>query len=344
MPRTFVAGSTGFIGRELTARLVAMQHSVVCLVRPGRDTRDLECLGIEIVRGDVADPSAIDHAMQGCELALNFTVSRNRHAGGFAQNRQTNVVGAGNIARAAARAGVAHLIHVGSCGVYGLEYPGHPFTEDSPLKGDTNYRATKAEGERIVRQEAEKGGLPVTIARLSTVYGPGSAKGWDNFARAILLRGRLTAIGDGRHYHHLTHVDDVVDALLHLLARTPEGGFRCYNVGADPIPTLREIFDAIARALGVTYRFRGLPAFPFRLFRRASTPVLTALKRESGLNQMIKFFTVPRAYDTRRLLEETGFRPRIGIEEGMARFVNWLRETGQLEETRLDFLGDAGGE
>ncbi len=331
-PTVFIAGAGGFIGRYMTERLAADGYRLRALVRPGRDTAVLERLKVEIVRGDLTDLAVTREALRGASLAINLTVSRARHPSGFERNRLTNVQGAANLASAAAALGLKQLVHGSSAGVYGIAYPGHPVAEDAPLAADTNYRATKVEGEAAVRRIAEESGLPVSVARISTVYGPGSLKGWPDFARTIARRGRITGIGPGRHHHHLTHVEDVVEALLHLLLRTAPPGFRCFNVGADPIPTLREVFDAIARGLGRTYRFRALPRLPFVAWRAASTPVYRALGRESRLNQMIKFFTAPRAYDTRRLTAETGWRSRIGIEEGMADYVEWMRRTGHLDD------------
>lgn len=325
--RCFIAGGTGFIGKALIARLRAQGHPVVTLARSERSTPELERLGAELVRGDVTDPAVVDRAMAGCELAFNLAVSRSRQPHGFEQNRRVNVQGAENVARAAARHRVTHLVHASTCGVYGVAYPGRPFDEQSPIRADTNYRETKGAGERAVTEVATESGLSLTIARLTSIYGPGSDKVWRDLARGIAAKGRFTMIGRGRNYHHLTFVDDCVEG-LYQLAILPRDGIRCYNLGADPIPTFRQILDAVAAAIEIRYRVRSLPAWPFTVFRRVSSPLLRSIGRELPLNQAIKFFTVNRAYDTTRLRTETGFQSTVSIEEGMQRTLTWIETNG----------------
>jgi nucleoside-diphosphate-sugar epimerase len=171
--------------------------------------------------------------------------------------------------------------------------------------------------------------IPIVTARLSSVYGPGSRK-LLGVTRDV-LSGRVTAFGPGRRFCHFTHIDDIVDGLL-LCAVHPAAPGATYHIAAEPIPTLRGIYDAIAAALGVPFRWRSLPG---GTLAAQAARLLTWLGRPVGLEsqrlQMIKFFTWPRAYDSTRARQELGYYSRVNIQDGMKQLVDWYRDAGLLE-------------
>jgi nucleoside-diphosphate-sugar epimerase len=299
---------------------------VAVLARPTSDTSAIEPLGATIIRGDITDAAAVRHTIEGADVVYYAAVARGREASMFACNHQVNVVGLELAIRTAIDARVQRFVHCGSAGVIGYQ-SNRPMPENDRPTPDTDYRRTKLMAEHVVHRYRDR--IPIVTARLSSVYGPGSRKLLGP-ARDV-LSGRVTAFGRGGRFCHLTHVDDIVDGLL-LCGVHPAAPGVTYHIAAEPIPTLRGIYDAIAAALGVRFRWRSLPG---SALAAQSTRLLTWMGGPLGLEsqplQMIKFFTWPRAYDSTRARQEMGYHSRVTIQDGMKQLVDWYRAAGLLE-------------
>jgi nucleoside-diphosphate-sugar epimerase len=321
--RVALFGATGFIGPHLVRRLRLQDAEVAVLARPTSDTRAIESLGATTIRGDVTDAAAVRRAIEGADVVYYAAVARGREV---SCNYQVNVVGLEIAIRAAIDARVRRFVHCGSAGVVGYQ-SNRPVLENDRPTPDTDYRRTKLMAEYLVHRYDDR--IPIVTARLSSVYGPGSRK-LLGVTRDV-LSGRVTAFGPGRRFCHFTHIDDIVDGLL-LCAVHPAAPGATYHIAAEPIPTLRGIYDAIAAALGVPFRWRSLPG---GTLAAQAARLLTWLGRPVGLEsqrlQMIKFFTWPRAYDSTRARQELGYHSRVNIQDGMKQLVDWYRDAGLLE-------------
>ena len=106
-----VVGATGYLGRQVVDSLLARGKSVRALVRPGSDAGELEARGVEIVRGDMLDPSSLDVAFAGVDSVVTS-------AAGYTKRRKTDsdrtdTEGNRNLADAAKRAGVRRFVFLG---------------------------------------------------------------------------------------------------------------------------------------------------------------------------------------------------------------------------------------
>jgi UDP-glucuronate 4-epimerase len=207
---------------------------------------------------------------------------------------------------AACQAVGARLVFASSSSVYGAD-PRRPFREEQmagqPL---SPYGATKVAGEALAHAHHAITGLPVAIARLFTVYGPRQRPDLaiHSFARRMLEGQPITLYDGGRGSRDYTYVDDVVDAFVRLID-TP-ASYALVNVGGHNPVTTGELVDRMERALGVqAIRVAG-PAQPG---------------------------DVPATYaDISRARELLGWEPRVGLDEGLARFGAWLRPLLRLRE------------
>ena len=321
--RVLVTGATGFIGGRLAPALVQDGHRVRALVRPGADASELERAGVEVARGDVADAADVGAAMEGCALAFNLAVPE-RHAGA-AVLEAVNVAGPGHVVRAAARAG-ASVVHCSTTGVYG-PLDRLPADEAHPTRPHRPYPASKLRGERLVAGLAHEGGVRVVIARLSSVYGPGSQRGLrpyrDTFRRRFYTIGPATQVDD------LVYVDDVVAGLL----RCPEVAdpeAPVYNLAGGAPRPLRDVYGAIAAAAGTRPRQRPLPVLPFRALAAARRATGERRGLDTPLVHRLTHVPAPRAYSIERARRDLGYLPAVGLEEGTARTLGWYREAGLL--------------
>ena len=169
MSRRLVTGATGFIGGHLVARLTAQGHAVRCLVRRSSDTTHLPAAGVELIVGDVSDASAVERAVQGCDIVYHLAGKTSaRHA---AELYRVNVGGCEQVARACAAQNTPPLlILVSSLAAAGPCPPQRLITERDPARPVSDYGRSKYAGECATWSWADR--IPLSIVRPAIVFGP----------------------------------------------------------------------------------------------------------------------------------------------------------------------------
>jgi len=326
--KSLVTGATGFIGGHLAEALIAGGDEVRALVRPTSDTRYLRNLPLEQRVGDLTDPESLRRAVRG--------VDRVFHCGAVVSDwgdpavfHQVNVEGTRHLLAAALEANVEKFVHVSSTEVYG--YPDFPADEESPYRyRGWPYCDTKIDAEKQAWAFASQG-LPLTIIRPATVYGPR----WTTILEflEVLRQGQMILVAGGRKNAGLVYVANLSDALL--LAGQPEMGLgQVYNVADGLDVTWSQFINALAAMLGQGPVRRSLPRWLAyvagwsmekwaRARRQPSRPLVTRMAVElTGTDQ---------GFASERVRRELGWRPRVDFATGMARVQAWLREEGHLD-------------
>lgn len=322
--RVFVSGATGLIGGQLVKALMADGHQVRGLARPSRVTDMLEARGVDIVRGDLIDRGAVRSAVAGCDAVYHAAAVQPTRGIDKATYHAVNVRGTEHVARAAREVGVGSFVHCSTVAVYGRSRAAM-VDERSETRPDGEYAVTKLRSESIVFEQCGAGSIPVTIARLTRVYGPGDLA-WLRIFKDV-LSGRFVMIGPGTHPYHVTYIDDVVAGLKACGGNARAG---CYIIGSDEVPTLGELVEIIAEEGGVAAPTRQVPAFPFRAAAAAMRLVLRPLGREADLSHKVVFFTREHAFDTSKARAELAFHPTVSLREGVRRTIDWYRSHGYL--------------
>ena len=311
--RVLVTGAAGFIGSTLAGRLLEEGREVVgydsldpyySVALKRRNLAGLEAEpGFRFVAGDVRDPGALDAVLAGgrvegvVHLAALAGVRPSLERP--AEYADVNVVGTGRVLEACVRAGVDRVVFASSSSVYGERADGEPFRETDPVDRPISpYAATKRGGELLAHAFHHARGPSVVCARIFTCYGPRQRP--DLAVRAFAERIRrddpIPVFGDGKSVRDFTYVDDLVDGLVRSLDSGLE--FEILNLGAGRTVTVLEVVEVLERTLGRRARIEWLP-------------------RQTG--------DVSRTWadigKARRLL---GYDPRTPLEEGIARFVEWL--------------------
>lgn len=177
-----VTGATGFIGRHLVERLIAAREHVKAFVRPASNVAWLDTLGVEVTRGDLGDAHAIERAADKCGVVFHLA-AKTETAGLLSKHdvQVANIQGAENVARAAVRAGVERLVFCSSVAVYGRIAKNQLIDEDTETNPDSPYGESKVLGEQVVLSARQRSGLPVVVARISTVWARERQAGWACF-------------------------------------------------------------------------------------------------------------------------------------------------------------------
>lgn len=307
-----VTGGAGFIGSTLIARLVDDNRVRVF------DTMDRDALSssgladhpnLELVQGDVRDADAVARAAEG--------VDRIAHLASIAgvgtvlshpvRTMQIAIMGTMNVLEAAERVGgVRRVVTFSTSEVFGRYAFNVSEDDDTPIgpvdQARWTYAVSKIASEHLVHGYGRERGVPVVTLRPFNVYGPGQIGegAIHNFIRRALSGDPITVYNDGRQIRSWCYISDMVDATLASLERDDAVG-HAFNIG-NPAATI-----TVLRLAELVQRLAG-----------STTPI--AFERRDYPDVETRVPNIDRA---RRLL---AYEPRVSLDEGIARTLDWYRE------------------
>jgi nucleoside-diphosphate-sugar epimerase len=241
--RVFVTGANGQLGIPLIRSLVADGHEVVGLARTPRRKARVERAGASCLLGDLYD---IDLLARGCEGAtwIYHLAGAIRGRGDETADR-INRMGTANLLAALKRCErqPQGLLFASSCAVYG-DRSGLWMEEDMQPSPMTRYGLSKADAEDLLREAQLSDGLPIRIARIGIVYGPG----FSVMLEEPIRRGRCWLPGEGQNLMPIIHVDDAIAALRAVMERGESDGI--YHLSTWHPVQAREFYQAVATRVG----------------------------------------------------------------------------------------------
>jgi len=307
--RYLVTGGAGFIGSHLARALVAREQEV--RVFDNFSTGHRHNLGdlldrIDVFRGDVRDPDALEEAMVGVDYVLHQAAlsSVPRSLEDPAATTEVNVVGTARVLEAARRARVRCVVAASSSAVYG-DLDAAVKEETLPTEPISPYGASKLAAEEYCRTYARSLGLPTVALRYFNVFGPRQdpdspyAAVLPRFMKAFRDRAAPTIFGDGEQSRDFTYVDNVVEANL-LACRASRAFGLAVNVACGGSITVNDLARTVREAMG------------------ASVQPTHVAERPGDIRHS-------RA-DIRRARDLLGFDPKVGFDEGIQATVRWFLE------------------
>lgn len=313
--RILVTGAAGFVGSTLVDRLLAEGREVVGLdsfdpfyaeALKRRNLREAsEHPRFRLVRGDIRDAALLERLF-GAErfdgvVHLAALAGVRPSLERPATYADVNVNGTTLLFQAAARHGLPRCVFASSSSVYGERQQG-PFREtdrvDHPI---SPYAATKKAGELLAHVFHHTHGLPVCCVRIFTAYGPRQRPDLAirKFAERLRDDEPVPLFGDGSSVRDYTYIGDLVDGLVRGLdAELP---FAILNLGAGRTVSLLEVVRALEEAMDKKARLEWLP------------PRVGDVSRTWA--------------DIGAAREALGYAPRTSLQEGICRFVAWLKES-----------------
>ncbi|HEY8756430.1 MAG TPA: NAD-dependent epimerase/dehydratase family protein [Candidatus Dormibacteraeota bacterium] len=303
--RALVTGGAGFIGSSLADALLAAAAQVSVIDDLSRGRRDQVPAGAEFHQLDVVDDrltalvASINPEIVFHEAAQ---IDVRRSVADPLLDTRINVLGTVNLLDACSRAGVRRVVFASSGGALYGDTSVLPTPESHPCEPASAYGAAKLAGETYGSVFGKVHGLEFIALRYGNVYGPrqdphGEAGVVAIFAERLLAGSDATINGDGTQTRDYVFVDDVVDANLRA-AKSPALG--AFNIGTGRQCDVNELYSHIARAAGVERPPRHGPAMPGE-------------QRTSCL-------------DVARAAALLGWHPRVRLEEGVSRTVDWFRD------------------
>jgi len=327
MTTYLVTGGGGFLGGAICRRLIERGDRVRSLQRS--DVPALKALGVECVRGDIADFSAVQSAVQGCDAVFHVAAKAGVW-GPPSEYENANVTGTENVIRACREAGIGKLVHTSSPSViyHGVDESGIDESTPYPDAYLAEYPRTKAIGERLVKA-ANSPQLATVALRPHFIWGPG-----DNhlFPRIVdqARKGKLRRIADGRNLVDATYIDNAVDAHLAAMERVQPGAACAGKVyfisNGEPMPLWDLINGMLACADLAPITKSISPAAAYRI--GTMLEFLYGTLRLKGEPRMTRFvarlLSTAHWYDLTAAKRDLDYHPRITTEEGLKRLrENW---------------------
>lgn len=328
MSTVFVTGGTGLAGANICQQLVERGDEVRALVRNPDEAASLASIGVELVQGDITDGDDVLRASKGCDAAIHSAAL----LGGSSQNlddfRAVNFDGTCHVLDAGKAHGMRRVVALSTSTFFDLSVPGH--REDAPVLADPPddpYTVTKLAAFRETHRRAEAGD-DVLTCHPGAIYGPGlvveRALHRTSFNRVLLsaIRGKI-----GAYLRFPVTWVAAADVAAGSIAALDNGtpGARYWLIGRpeDELSTA-EGCNIACELAGVDHRVVDLDhrtASPAEL--EMFGPTLYAIaEAAAGRTRIARTSDNP----TRTAL---GYQP-IAINEGMGRFVDWLRAVGRL--------------
>lgn len=326
-----VTGVAGFIGHQVAIGLLNLGFEVVGLdnlndyydvaLKHARLTQLKDQSRFKFVQMDLADRDGIAQLFQTHQFQRVIHLAAQAGVRYSIDNPMayvdSNLVGHMTILEGCRQTGVEHLVYASSSSVYGMNSKMPFSTQDSVDHPVSLYAATKKANELMSHTYSHLYDIPTTGLRFFTVYGPWGRPDMApmKFAKAILAGQPIDVYNNGELARDFTFIDDIVEGIVRIqdvipqrsldqsLNDDPDKGtapFRIYNIGNGSPVKLMDFIGALESALGVAAKKNFMAMQPGDVYVTYA--------------------------DTSGLFAAAGYQPKVGIEEGVERFVRWYRD------------------
>ena len=308
--RCLVTGAAGFIGSHLAERLLAEGHEVVGVdafipyyprhfkednLRTLRETSGFTFHELDLrtadLRGVVSEVDTVIHLAAMPGLVRSWS--------DFNLYMTCNLEATHNLLEAARSSGIQHFIHGSTSSVYGALATGD---ERLPLAPVSPYGVTKLSAEHLCQAYERNFGLPLTILRFFSVYGPRQRPdmAYHIFIRALLRGEPITVYGDGEQSRSNTYVADCAQGVMLALQQPERSVGETFNLGGGEVVTLNQVILLLAELT-------------------AEEPRILHAEARTGDQRS----TAADVGKMRRLL---GYAPSTSVRDGLAAQLAWQRD------------------
>lgn len=309
--KLFITGGCGFIGSNFI-RYILKEYpnyeiiNLDALTYAGNfeNLRDIEkSPRYRFVHGRIEDTTTVKSLMEGMDGVVHFAAESHvdRSIIDAQPFLKTNILGTHLLFEIAKEYGIKRFIHISTDEVYGTLSESGKFTEESPLKPNSPYSASKASADLLARAYYETHGFPVIIVRPSNNYGPYQfpEKFIPLMITNILWGKPIPIYGEGANVRDWLYVEDNCRAIDTILHKGKSG--EIYNVGGDGetknIALAREVLNIMGKDESYITFVKDRPGHDFRY-----------------------------ALDNAKIASELGWRPLVKIKEGLEKTIQWYQE------------------
>jgi UDP-glucose 4-epimerase len=298
--KVLITGGAGFIGSHLADRLLDEDHEVLVIDNYATGRRDnlTERDGLTIVEDTIEDPDVVLEAFEGFkpEFVVHAAAAY-KDPEAWGADVLTNALGTVNVVKAAQATGVQRILYFQTALCYGTTPTEQPVTLDHPIRPDSSYGISKTAGELYI----ELSGLDFVSFRLANAYGPRNISGPLPTFYHRLTEGKSVFVMDTRR--DFIYVDDLIDVVMQAVVDGTGHGH--YHVSSGTDFAIKELFDATIAALPEVQLDEDVEVRP-----KGDDDAFTILLDPSRINR------------------DFGWKPKVPLQEGVRRAIEYYREYG----------------
>jgi UDP-glucuronate 4-epimerase len=315
-----VTGAAGFIGADLSQKLLALGHSVVGIdnlndyydvslkqARLAEVSKHPQASSFSSLELDIVDRPAMAELFEDHQFDVVINMAAQAGVRYSIENPQSyidsNLVGFGNVLEGCRQSKVGHLIYASSSSVYGAN-KNFPFSESDRVDNPVSlYAATKKANELMAHSYAHLYDMRCTGLRFFTVYGPWGRPDMApfRFASRMLKGEAIPVYNNGNMIRDFTYIDDITDGVVRVVeSQGSLEKYKVYNIGRGEKVELMEFIYCMSEHLGVEAKINMMPM-------------------QDG--------DVPRTMaSTTALQQDFSYQPSVSVNEGVKRFSEWYKE------------------
>jgi UDP-glucuronate 4-epimerase len=314
-----VTGAAGFVGADLSQKLLSQGHSVVGIdnlndyydvalkrARLEQIAKHESASQFAMHELDIVDRNAMQSLFQGHQFDVVINLAAQAGVRYSIENPQSyidsNLVGFGNILEGCRQSKVGHLVYASSSSVYGAN-KNFPFSESDRVDNPVSlYAATKKSNELMAHSYAHLYGIRCTGLRFFTVYGPWGRPDMAPFRFASrMLKGEpIPVYNNGNMIRDFTYIDDITQGVVKITeSQSSKEQYKVYNIGRGQQVPLMEFIDSMSEHFGIQAKIKMMPM-------------------QDG--------DVPRTMaSTEELQRDFAYSPTISVNDGVRQFADWYK-------------------
>ena len=338
METILITGSSGFIGSNLTKRILNDNKDIKVVgldnmndyydvaIKEYRLNELLKYDNYTFVKGDLADKKLIDSLFEKYHFDVVVNLAAQAGVRYSITNPdayiQSNIIGFYNILEACRHNPVRHLVYASSSSVYGSNKKVPYSTDDKVDNPVSLYAATKKSNELMAHAYSKLYNIPSTGLRFFTVYGPAGRPdmAYFGFTNKLVNNEKIKIFNYGNCKRDFTYIDDIVEGVVRVMAKAPlkqngEDGlpippYAVYNIGNNNPENLLDFVRILSEEL-------------------VSAGVLPGDYDFEAHKELVSMQAgdVPITYaDTAPLEIDFGFKPSTSLRDGLRKFAKWYKE------------------
>ena len=320
MKNILITGGCGFVGSHLSEHLLKKGFKIKIFDRYNSNSdwgwieHSKYKKHFEVILGDIRDIDSVKKAVEGSDVVIHLAALIGipySYISPLAYVK-TNIEGTYNVLEASKELNIGKIIITSTSEVYGSALF-LPINESHPLQPQSPYSASKIGADNLTMSYYNSFDLPVTIIRPFNTYGPRQS------ARAViptivtqLLSSKKIYLGNTTTMRDLTYVSDLCNA-YEILLNNKEFNGEILNVGSNKYISIDELYNKISKILGINKHY--------------IVKSERVRKSKSEVNKLL--------CDNSKLLKNTLWRPKIKLDNGLKKTINWIKQNRDIYKEYL---------
>lgn len=321
-----VTGATSAVGYFIAKRVREQypKTEIKALSRSGKKVKELDELGISIVKGDLTNRSSLDKVLKGVDTVYN--------AAGEARDDipkklyyQVNVDGTRNILEAFVKNNGEKFLHISTVGIYGYRPKNQPIKETHPKKPSHPYHLTKLIAENLVFNYARQHNFFASAVRPPYIVGPRDRQVAPQIFDYLLRERKIPLIGGGNAIVSFVHHKDVAEALVRC-GEIDKANREAFHVIGGTCTT-RQMFELAGEISNKKPIFQEI-SFPLAYVAAIASETMAKIKgtKPKISRRRVKQFSITRVYSIDKLKEIIAFTPEYDVRAAFQDAFNWMKE------------------